>query len=825
MSNSSTRLGTLKEEDSTGGSLTSHMLGYVSQDCEQNAKQEISKMGRIGSPYVGGISGDGSALPKSRRASISSNSVSTNSKTVGLGIARRPSDNLLLNMAALEDDAKKLEEETVALHSSFGLPPPRKTFAAKSGKNDRPISNDSIATRTTELFSSATSDVNSGSSSVENENEVESKECRGELNDSGSCTDNESVSEGCSVKNLSLNVTGNDTIRSDAKEHPDAVQRTRYFFKNGTKAASQISLDGSTNTITSTLETVSDGTLQRSSLPTVSPLYSQVNSTSAILPNKGRLTPSQRYRLRKAQNETALRKSIRRKEKFYEEQDRSSELRDDLENMLIWNIPVASTSTNSFLSSSKENRKPRNMPSDGSLTMTKNAEDHFTAHQFPYLDYHEMPTSPIPGVNNTTDFQYMQQATRNLSSVYLHSSDRLSQNKLCQRTTSADFLPIEFKAASDLGLEDLKLVSEDKLEVTSHSRPSWLPPKDPQERKLHEEQISKSTSMASIDQLDRNKESQEKTIRDETNRQKYVLLLARDITRNSSLRDLKKLIWETAFSDETRNQSYNDLLQSSDRIITGEFLEPFEDMMRLLNEMDFPKGKEAEIEQLIKVGIRSKIAGKNGVSQDLALMLKLKSISQQGLQCGDELLFHHFLLSKSFSSLEQVWDAVNLAQMTCFNDHCKEKFNSRILNSRGIVAHYLLRGDDFKDEFNASCLNSSTWWNMLERVDHALFMWIIDIIVVANSQCFKKSPVTRHTAKEKGWDDYRAKHVVVNYKILLSLLLNVLLNYHFGFNDLKSLSSLDDPNFCIPMPMDHLLDTDSVNQIFIRKWLHYFKKF
>ncbi|QLL33160.1 hypothetical protein HG536_0E00700 [Torulaspora globosa] len=824
MSINTKRLGTLKEEESAGGSLTSHMLNHVSQDCEHNAKQETLKGGRIGSPYVSGANG-GSALPKSRCASISSNSVSTNSKTVGLGIARRPSDNLLLNMTALEDDIKKLDEEAVALSTNFGLPPPRKNFAAKAEKNDRPISNDSIATRTTELFSSATSDVNSGSSSVENENDTESKECRDELNDSRSSTDNESDSETCSVENLSLSTHCNETIRSGTKGHPDAVQRTRYFFNNGSKATSQISLAGSTSTITSPVETANDGALQRHSLPAASPLYFQVNSTSAILPSKGRLTPSQRYRLRKAQNETALRKSIRRKEKFYEEQDRSSELRDDLENILIWNIPVASTSTNSFLTSSKENRRSRNMPSDSSLSRTKNSDDHFAAHRLPYLDYHEMPTSPIPGVNNTTDFQYMQQATQNLSSVYLHSSDRLSQSKLCERTASADFLPIEFKAASDLGLEDLKLVSEDKLEVTSHSRPSWLPPKDPQERKLHEEQISKSTSMASIEQLDRNKESQEKAIRDETNRQKYVLLLARDITRNSSLRDLKKLIWETAFSDETRNQAYNDVLQSNARTITGEFLEPFEDMMRLLNEMDFPKGKEAEIEQLIKVGVRCKIAGKDGVPKELALMLKLKSISQQGLQCGDELLFHHFLSSKSFSSLEQVWDAVNLVQMTCFNDHCKEKFNSRILNSRGIVAHYLLRGDDFKDEFNASCLNSSTWWNLMERVDHALFMWIIDIIVVANSQCFKKVPVSKQNTKDKGWEDYRAKHVVVNYKILLSLVLNVLLNYHFGFNDLKSLSSLDDSNFCIPMPMDHLLDTDSVNQIFVRKWLHYFKKF
>lgn len=806
---------------------TNKMSKSSSQESDHSGRQEISKGTNISLSHVNGTNGS-SVLPKSRHGSISSNSVSTNSKTIGLGIARRPSDNLLLNMIALEDNGKKLDDEAVAVNAGFGLPPPRKNFVTRTEKNDRPISNDSIATRTTELFSSTTSDVNSGNSSVEIENDNEWKEGKEESNESADCTDNESVSESGSGKDLSLSSHGRETIHSGTVGHADAVQRTRYFFNNGSKAESQISLSGSTGTITSPAEVVDNATLPQSTLPSTSPLYSQANSTSAILPNKARLTPSQRYRLRKVQNETALRKSIRKKEKFYEEQDNSSELRDDFESMLSWNIPVASTSTNSFLNASTERRRPHKMPSDTNLPQLKGSDDTFPVHRLPYLDPQEMPTSPIPGVNGTTgttDFQYMQQATRNLSSVYLHSSDRLSQSRLSERNTSADFLPIEFKTASDLGLEDLKLVSEDKLEVTSHSRPSWLPPKDIHERKSHEKQISKSTSMASIDQLDRNKEVQERVIRDETNRQKYVLLLARDITRNSSLQDLKKLIWETALTDETRDQTYNDVLQSSARIITDEYLEPFEDLMTLLDEMDFPKGKEAEIEQLINVGIRTKIAGKDGVSKDLALMLKLKSISQQGLQCGDELLFHHFLLSESFDSPKQVWEAVNLVQMTCFSDHCKEKFNSRVLNSRGIVAHYLLRGDDFKDEFNASCLNSSTWWNMLERVEHSLFMWIIDIIVVGNCQCFKKNSVTKQNAKDKSWDTYRAKHVVVNYKILLSLLLNVLLNYHFGFNDLKSLSSLDDSNFCIPMPMDHLLDTESVNQMFVRKWLHYFKKF
>lgn len=807
---STPRLDTLKEEDSYLG-----LQGKGVVDREMSPSAELFRGNRAVSPYCNGST----ANTKSRNGSISSNSVSTNSKTVGLGLARRPSDNLLLNMTAL-DDTGKLNDDSVPLNAGCGLPPPRKNFVTRSEKSDRPISNDSIATRTTELFSSNSSDVNSRSSSLENDNRNDNAS----KSDSG--TDDDSVLEISSQKNSSAHSYGDETIRSAKDSRKDGsaatAQRTRYFFNNGSKAQSQISFAGTTSTLNSPAKTLDNTTLQQPSLPTASPLYQHSNSTSAILTNKARLTPSQRYRLRKAQNETVLRKSIRRKEKFYDEQEKNSDLPNDFENLSIWNIPMASASTSTFLNSSQlslsktETHRSHGKRSNHNVSSTN---------ELSFLDSCEMPTSPIPGVNRTTDFQYMQQTSKNLTSVYKHSSSRLSESKLSERTASADFLPIEFKTASDLGLEDLKLVSEDKLGITSHSRPSWLPPKDPEERKLHDAQISKSTSMASIEQLDRSKEREERLIKNETNRQKYVLLLDRDITRNSSLQDLKKLIWETPLTDETRYQVYDEILQSNIRLVTGKYVEQFDDLFKLLNEMDFPRNKEAEIEELINMGIRRKAAGKEKISKDLPLMLKLKSISRQGLIPGDELLFHHFLLSQSFTSLKQVWEVVNLIQMTCFNDLCKEKFNQRVLNSRGVVAHYLLRGDDFKKEFNATCLNATTWWNVLERIDHSLFMWVIDIIVVSNNQCFKKYPVNKEAFAEKHWEQYRAKHVVVNYKILASLVLDVLLNYHFGFDDLKSLSSLNDSNFCIPMPMDYIIDTETVNSMFIRKWLHYYKKF
>ena len=249
--------------------------------------------------------------------------------------------------------------------------------------------------------------------------------------------------------------------------------------------------------------------------------------------------------------------------------------------------------------------------------------------------------------------------------------------------------------------------------------------------------------------------------------------------------------------------------------------------MQLLNKMDFPKDKEFEIRQLIEHDVQEKVFYKNGtdkqVVSDLMLLLQLKSISQQGLVTGDEMLFYHFLTDQSFGTLKETWEMVNLIQMTCFSEICKEKYDSRILNPRGIVAH-LLRKDEFKNEFNGGCLNSNTWWNILQRMDHKLFMWVMDVIIVHNGQNFANYPVKMEIFKDKVWEYYRSKKVIVNYKILVSLTVNVLLNYHFGYDNLKHLSDLDDKHFCIPLYTEDSIEEENLNNIFTKWWLHYYRK-
>lgn len=841
-------------------------------------------------------------ISKGEMANSASNS---NSKSFALGIARRPSDNLLLkfNQVSISSNnnttIKEEQNENSRPINLSDLSPPNKQFVTK---NQRPISDDSIGTKTSELFSSPSFEIHSRDSSIGNDIEV---------NDTSLMDKSSIISEEDTTLIIHQNKNTNNTIDISSglnpkdlveKPLPPSPQKPTYFFNNAVDTSGNSTPTQSTISTNTPNSTNNNNTIQnhqssyihsnksapllkgtnhknnnhnnnnnnnnnnhntnhnstshvninnnphmhphsnnnnmerRETLPNNIyhntdtgkrfPMYNHSNSTTAISSTKGPLTASQRYRLRKEQNETSIRKTIKQKERFYEDQERSMELQEgDIDDSLIWNIPMASLSTSSFLTSSTATNIT---PGQGSKMVQEQHQHQFippTGSFLKGLDFFEMPPSPIPGVSKVSDFQYFQNTTKNLTDVYIHSSDKLSKSKLSERTNSANFLPLDLKEASEKGMEDLLLVSENKLELMSNTRPSWLPPKNPEEKREHEKQISKSLSMASIEQLDRNKDREQRLIKDETNRQKFVLLLDRDVTRNSSIKTLQKIIWETSLSIDVRFTMYSTILQSDVKLITQKYLEPFTDLLQIVNGMDFPKGKEAELDQLISKSIRTKRNGTGLIPKDLMLMLKIKSISTQGLLAGDELLFHHFLQDESFKTLSEVWEAVNLLQMTCFNDMCQEKYDTKIIAKNSVMANYLLRNDDFKDEFNSSCLNFNTWWNILERVDHELFMWIMDIIVVYNAQCFKNDPVKQNMFKDKDWDYYKSKKVNVKYKILLSFVLNILLNYHFGFIDLKTLADLDDEGFCIPIPMDDLIDKESVNGLLIRKWLHYNKKF
>lgn len=192
------------------------------------------------------------------------------------------------------------------------------------------------------------------------------------------------------------------------------------------------------------------------------------------------------------------------------------------------------------------------------------------------------------------------------------------------------------------------------------------------------------------------------------------------------------------------------------------------------------------------------------------------------MQIGDNYLMHHFLL-EGFS-LEQTWQMVNLLQLTCFNSITRDKYDNRIMQKKGVVGRYMRNDTAFEDEFDSRYLNYMTLWNCLARLDHALFLWVLDIIVAENAKVTSWTSDWNSQLQDVDWDTFRDKHVAVNYKILCSLTLSILLNYHFGWNNLLHLDELPS-KFKLVAPIDDYEPVRDQHVIFIKKWIHYYKKF
>ncbi|EDO18107.1 hypothetical protein Kpol_1031p11 [Vanderwaltozyma polyspora DSM 70294] len=741
-------------------------------------------------------------------SSHSNSNSNSNGRSIEAPAVRRPSDNLL----ASESKKNELDQDYLnAINLQNHTKSSSCIGSALTGHvvpvKERPISNDSISTRNTDLFSS-TSIYTKNSSSEDIFND-------GDSNGTDDTSNITSKPENC---NYLLN--RKESIISEGQ------------ITNSTPTPAPTPIPGSNNIYTH-----------------------HFAPSNPLLRSKTALTPSQQYKLHRVRSDSLLRNIINTNDRNLfnssnlilqehdDEDDDNEEVQIDVNNnSLNWNVPMASVSTTSFINSvtndtdipthvkkSKRKNHPTGLYRASTYTSSYTTiNGRHTPSYVPESPYDiALPTTPIPGISNVSDLEYMRDTSKSLSALYLQSSGKLSESRLAQRTRSSSLLPLEFKEASDHGMENLLLVSNHKRSFTTTTRPCWLPPKDPMEIKSHEKQISQHLDEVSVFELQRNNSFQDHVHNNKVNQDRLQTIIDRGLTRNSSLKILKEIIWENSLPDDLRLSIWNEILQSSDNLISNNYIESFDSINEIYSNLQFPRSKELEIMKLIDKNIKSKYGDNLEISENLLYLLKLKSLSQQGLVTGDELLFHHFIYDKSFKfSLNDVWTMVNLIQKTCFNDICKDFYDHQIVNGNKVFAQYIGNNEEFSKENNSTCLNYGTLWNILERMDHNIFMWILDIIIIHNSQNFKNSSISKSNINnEITWDIYRTKNVVVNYKILLSFTLLILLKYHFGFNNLSELSLLNDKQFCIPVASKNVQDEWHFTSMFIRKWNYYYKKF
>ena len=141
----------------------------------------------------------------------------------------------------------------------------------------------------------------------------------------------------------------------------------------------------------------------------------------------------------------------------------------------------------------------------------------------------------------------------------------MAKRRLREREEAAERLPLEWKQLSDVGLEDLRLVSESKAQLACGSgRPSWLPPKDAVERRRHDHEIFAAINAASEGMLARGEARRERQARDKTNDEcVHRLLLGGQVEGSAnSINELRERVWETPFSDAFRYEAYERLLHA-----------------------------------------------------------------------------------------------------------------------------------------------------------------------------------------------------------------------------------------------------------------------
>lgn len=586
------------------------------------------------------------------------------------------------------------------------------------------------------------------------------------------------------------------------------------------------------------------------------------------------MTPSQKYRLKRQQlkkqiisqalkNDSKNNNSYKNTEKSNfttsirssSNDTRSNEFDiDEIDDAIIWNVPVIAPSTDSLINTNTSKKK---ITSKSNIKYSQKEARKFCSTKENDRKHKEilnqLPTTKIPGVNNdsmTNDLNDMSLTTQSLTNIYNNYTSQYYNNELMERDNNSNFLPLELQKLDTLGFEDLKLISNEKLDSFCITRPFWLPPKDSSERKNQDSQIYKYFNDNCKNELIEKKWVSE-YIKGKNEFEDYLIDLVNN--RDSNLSNPSGANAKQIFKRISKNVKRYPLPSKGKYSILSSFVIPpnkfgfeslasikvkynngeVENSKNLNHNLSINDDKDLQISKLIELSIQRKIfnqdllnlcyeqATNSTVYDNLTFLLKMKSLTSKGIQMGDTLLFYHFLIDnikqkdnknneqRDQMSLDEIWNLNNFLQTICFNGTIRDTYNDKIVRQKKLIRNKNLH----KDELDTTNLNFTTWWYIMEHINSEVFMWILDIILVTNL-------------------DYKGvlQH---NYKILVSLTIDILTNYHFGFNDLTELGANvnresggcyhDSDSFHVSFPNtipgQESRENLGVNYRFTRRWL------
>lgn len=526
------------------------------------------------------------------------------------------------------------------------------------------------------------------------------------------------------------------------------------------------------------------------------------NASTSSLPMMmtSRLTPSQKYRMKRENSKLTL----KNREKLYD--DMSIQGRDALddEEDLIWNVPFTKGVASIFSSTAGKSPALINKIFDQSpISMPMS----------PLPGSISAPSSPMPNninINNKiknnnnnnnnnnrssgNSFYSLPSEAASISEFYQASSSSYFEKQLKERQDSSTNLPNYIQEASVVGLEDMSLVSEEKIKTLSSSRPIWLPPKSTKENKRHEREINLTLE-------DSVRFDKEVKLREEQQAEKIIKYTKRwiDVSQHSKIykysSECKRLVFKTSIPQNLRFKIWKSLLQRDLANIT---FEPYEELNQKFvdNVKDFPRSKTEEIEELVSQFKRT--SENTELLNNLSHLMKLKMISNTGLnENSDPIIIYSLLLAKF--TLSESFEMLSLINEKVFNKSNNiDKFTSSIQTNHTLKR--LLGTKEFQNDLDTMCF-SQLFQIMLNLIKNsgksAILLNLLDILVIYQG----------------------------DYKIVMSIFIAILRDYHFGFTCLNQLNKVSAGGGAgLKSCGENLYINEDSNQ-FVERVYYYYKKF
>lgn len=504
-------------------------------------------------------------------------------------------------------------------------------------------------------------------------------------------------------------------------------------------------------------------------------------------------------------------------------------------NNLIWNVPVSSTAVMSM------NYNRNNALKKGANSLKENSKNPSISPKSSM-----MPMTPVHGVSSRKELiDGFNQTSLSLTDLYLLEMQRQNKEKINERLQESEHLPSVVKEATEEGLDEAKFVSKEKLNSISSSRPSWLPVKESKENQKHEKEIYRTVSNLSIEKMNLNKK-----FSNLSTQVMEILMKNNKLLRGNSSKEIKMINSSSVLTTLTKNifeypfiGNMDNRLEIYEKVLMGDIykVDVFENTklgLKAFNGIDY---KNEQVDESLSRTIKEVLSHYDAKVNELNSLhtvkeripdyllhlshMKKKYDSDADLKTGIvlyELLLRSYGLTElqfedmeSFENqgeidylIKKIWEIEQLISKVCFTDVVKDKYNDRIMSKKGLVSQMMKLEYGFASEFDGKNLNFDNFISTLVKLPNKLGLWALDIIVLSNGismnnsnfdYYYKDKLMSKYQnefnkSKEKVVSYWINKYMKNNYKILISLTLNILLNYHFGyddFNELREISALN----------------------------------